>query len=84
MTVLWELVRGGTISPAQDEPWRPPEVSGWWRGGAQKPHLRLLPHFTETVPLSHLDDSGGQPPAPAPESPEVRRRALAAPPVLFF
>ncbi|XP_060000746.1 microtubule-associated serine/threonine-protein kinase 3 isoform X15 [Lagenorhynchus albirostris] len=31
----------------------------------------------ETVPLSHLDDSGGQPPAPAPESPESR--ALVGP-----
>lgn len=36
------------------------------------------------VPLSHLDDNGGQPPAPE-ESPEVRQHGALEPPrVLFF
>lgn len=76
LAVSWELVRGGSASPAPDGP------SGylWVIGKMQRPHLRLLPHLAEMVPLSHLDDREQ---APAPESLEVRHGAMGPTPVLF-
>ncbi|XP_064336083.1 microtubule-associated serine/threonine-protein kinase 3 isoform X4 [Camelus dromedarius] len=66
---------GLTKDPLQEPPHHPSSVCSPVLGHLQGTLWGQYPGCREMVPLSHLDDSGGQP--PAPESPESR--ALVGP-----